>query len=103
MSSYGESNVKTLPFAGRREKWREWKVQVMAYALKKGFSRLLAKDFKIVTEEEFLLEDTTKEQKAEFMANAEGMSFLTLSCKGIAFAVVESTITEKKPHGPCDF
>ena len=95
----GESTVKTVPFNGRREKWREWKAMVLAYALKKEFSRLLVKETAIIKEEELYELGTTEQQKKDFRANAEGMSFLTLSCKGLAFAIIESTYTTENPTG----
>ena len=37
-----------------------------------------------------------RKRRRIFKANAEGMSFLTLSCKGLAFAIIESTITTQE-------
>lgn len=103
-SSKMSTSVKTLPFDGKREKWREWNLKVLAFAGKHNFKKALMVDqipfseptlgdgatiaeIASQTERRHQHEQDLVDAKSQ---NEDAYNFLTLSCTGVAFTMVEA-------------
>ena len=98
------TSVKTLPFDGKRDKWREWNLKVLAFAGKHDFKKALTVDCNAfnevtlgegATEEEIRLQTERRTAHEKEIADAvkqndEAYNFLTLSCTSVAFTMVEA-------------
>jgi hypothetical protein len=81
-----EVSIKTIPFSGLDEDWREWLMMVKAVAKKRGWHSALINDLSIVP----TTEDAT-ERAARLKANDDAYLWLVMSTSKRAFLHVESS------------
>ncbi len=81
-----EVSIKTIPFSGLDEDWREWHTKVKAMAKKRGWYSALVQDLSIVP-----LTEDAEEKTARIKANDDAYLWLVLSTSKRAFLHVESS------------
>ena len=81
-----EVSIKTIPFSGLDEDWREWHMKVKAVAKKRGWYSALLNDLSIVPTTEDAIQ-----KAARMKANDDAYLWLVLSTSKKAFLHVESS------------
>ena len=91
-----EKTIRTLPFDGNVDNWREWKVKFLAKARHGGYKQIL-------TGEDVVPDETdpglTQAQKDKIELNYKAYDALVLACEGVAFGCVESAVTDRLKDG----
>ena len=81
-----EVSIKTIPFSGLDEDWREWHTKVKAMAKKRGWYSALVQELSIIP-----LTEDAEEKTARIKVNDNAYHWLVLSTSKRAFLHVESS------------
>jgi hypothetical protein len=94
-----EKVIRVIPFDGKVENWRMWKVKFTAKATQGGYRGAIEGTIVVPEESKVLDEVKDVDLIKNRLANNNAYTCLCLSCNGVAFGSVEKATTVALPSG----